>query len=168
MSSAVAFLRPSPRGVAEEIDADAGEEIRAVRARLDADRVADALLEVRIERRGARHRDRKLRRAPDDDAARPIGEADAFEAETRHRRGDVRPLVVVAPHAEDVEERQVAGEHAKLLVRGEPCDDVLDSSRAILRPDRRVHGDVPYHDGTRTRVATHACAGVLARVWDVP
>ena len=82
---AVGFLRASPARMAQQVHADAAEQVGALDARLDADRLADALLERGIERRAARHRHREAGGGADHDAARPVAEAEAGKAEPWRR-----------------------------------------------------------------------------------
>ena len=56
------------------------------RAQLEPDRLADALFQVRIPRRAARHGDREAGVAADDDAPRAIREGDSREADARQLR----------------------------------------------------------------------------------
>ena len=99
-------------------------------ARLDPDRLADALLERRVERRPARHRYRKARARPDHDAARAVAEADPGKAETRNGgSGKGAPVVAARNHVDEARpELGVAVEAAELLLERHLRDE-----RARLR-----------------------------------
>ena len=71
---AVGLLGPTPRRMAQQVDAHPGEQVGAVRAGLDPDGVADRLLELGVERRAPRHRHRERGAARHDDAAGAVGE----------------------------------------------------------------------------------------------
>jgi hypothetical protein len=128
----VRLLCAAPAGVAKQVHADAAVERRADRTQLAPDRLADLLLERGIERGAARHAHREGRRVADDDAAGPVAEREAGDAEPRHGGGRIRVFVVSTLDAVDepVPEGRVAvetfepflgrhrrDEHARLDVR---------------------------------------------------
>ena len=77
---AVGLLGATPGRVAEQVDADAAEEVAALRPDLGADRLADPLLELRIPGRAAGHRHRERGGPADHRAARAVAEPDAGHA----------------------------------------------------------------------------------------
>ena len=88
---AVALLRPSPRGVAQQIHAHGRGVVRALGPRLDTDGEADLLLKRRVPGRRARHRDRESGGGPDHHAAGAVAEPDPRDAEARDGAGHERP-----------------------------------------------------------------------------
>ncbi len=74
---AISFLGAAPGRVAQQVDADATEIVAPESADFASDGVADALFQRRIPGCSPRHGDRKGRSSVQNDAARPIGEADA-------------------------------------------------------------------------------------------
>ena len=91
---AVGLLRPTPRRMAQHVDAHRAGEVRADGPQLPTDGVADPLLELRVPRRAASHRHREAGRVADHRAARPVAEPDAGQADPLDLGGDERRLVV--------------------------------------------------------------------------
>ena len=120
---AVGLLRATPRRVAQQVHADAAEVGGADGPRLEPDDAPDLLLERDVERRGARHRHGEARGVADDDAARPVGEREAGDAEPRVAgRGPGVAVVAAARHVGEAgPERHVAVEEVDHLVVGEPA-----------------------------------------------
>ena len=77
----IGFLRASPRGVAQQIDADRAREVAAIGAGFLAHDFADPQFEIGIESRTARHRAGKAGRLPPRDPPRPIGEVERRNAQ---------------------------------------------------------------------------------------
>src|SRR3984957_17388317 len=91
---AVRLLSAAPRRVAKQIDADAAKEVGSLRSRFEAKRDAYPFFELRIPRGASCDGHREARRAPNDDASRPVGEAKTRESKPRDRSGDDRNVVV--------------------------------------------------------------------------
>ena len=129
---AIRLLRPAPRRVAEEVDADAAEIVAAERANFAADDIADACFEFWIEGRAARHRHRECRRTVHDHAAWPVDEANAGDTETRYGAGNPE-LTAVALRRRHLRKaapkRQVAIHEAELLVEGELAEEIVGPLR---------------------------------------
>ena len=116
---AVGLLRATPRRMAEQVDADRAGERRAAGARVRPDRVADPLLELRVERRAAGHAHGERRRVADHAAARSVGELDPRDPQPldHRRRPWVEVVATTAAHVgEPRPERCVAVEAAELLL----------------------------------------------------
>ena len=118
---AVRLLCPTPRGMAQEVDAHTPEEVATLRTDLAPDHVADLLLQLDIPRGTARHRHGERCPMTGDAAARPVHEAGAGDPEPIHRTVHVRPAVVaLAPHLrQSLPPRCVAVEQSDSLVAGE-------------------------------------------------
>ena len=86
---AVGLLGPAPGRVAEHVHAHAAVEVGADGPQLAADGLADALLEVDVPGRAPGHRHREAGGVADHDAAGPVAEREARDAEPRRpgRRG---------------------------------------------------------------------------------
>ena len=119
------LLRPSPRRVAQQVHAHPGEQVGAERPALDADDVADPLLEVGVERGAPGHGDREGGGVAHDHATGAVAEPDAREAQAGERAGHVRGLVVVPGHlGEALHQRTVPRQQVQLLVQGHLVDEV--------------------------------------------
>ncbi len=132
----IGLLSPAPGWVAQKVDADAAEIIAAERAEFPADGVADALLEVRVEGRAARHGNREGGRAVQNDSARPVGEADAGNAEPRNLAGrpDPAAIAVGGGHlGKSAPNRQQAVHEADLLLETEPVAQVPGAPVDLVR-----------------------------------
>jgi hypothetical protein len=159
----VRLLRAAPRRVPQEVHVDAAEEVRAAGAQLQADRLADALFQVRVPGRAARHAHGEASVGADDDAARPVGEGDAGEAEAFDCGAVVGAAHVAvtgdardgsAGHANQAgPEVLVAVEAVELLLEGQSGYEfrgdygrALAGAPALARP---VEGKVAAHQSTR-------------------
>ena len=119
---AIGFLGAAPRRMTQEVDAHAAEIVAPERADFAADRIADALFQLRIPGRSARHGDRKGRPSVQNDAAGPIGEADAGNVETRDFAGDPKLAAITSRgrhRGEPRPQRQLAVHEADFLVEAE-------------------------------------------------
>ena len=67
--------------MSKEVDAHCAGEVGADGAQLATDCVADALLEIEVPRGAASHRHRERSGVADNRTTRPVGEADAWEAD---------------------------------------------------------------------------------------
>ena len=93
---AVGLLGPAPGRMAEDVDADATEEIGTDGTELLSDGLADPLFQVEVPGGAAGHRDGKAGCRTDDDTARAIGEGEPRDAESLDPSGGKGPLVVAA------------------------------------------------------------------------
>ena len=84
---AVSFLRATPSGVAEQIDANRARQIASLRPCLDRHRLTNAMFEIDIERRPACHRTGESSRMTPRHPARSIG---------KPKRGNAQPLAAPA------------------------------------------------------------------------
>ena len=117
---AVRFLGAAPRRVAQQVDAHAAEEVRPLRPRLDADRVAHALLQIDIPGRPARHRHRKAGRVIHHHPAWAVGEANAGDAEACVLAAHDGLGIVGARHRQHTGEDRVVARHlCDLLIQAE-------------------------------------------------
>src|SRR5207302_8620840 len=91
----VGLLGPAPGRVAQEVHAHAAVERGPGRPELEADSVADAVLEVRVECRAARHAHREAGARAHDDTAGAIAEPKAGHAKSLDGGGG--PGVAVVP-----------------------------------------------------------------------
>ena len=113
---AVGLLRPAPARVAEQVDADAAEQVGALGAELLADGVSDAQLERAVEAGAPRHRHRERRGVVHHHAPRSVG-----EGERRHQQPPIPPgedravVVLVALHGDELDEVQEPGVAGHLL-----------------------------------------------------
>ncbi len=91
----------------------------ALRPTLTANGMDDRFFESSIPGRTAGHGDGEAGRVTHDDAARPVGEANAWDAMRRHGAGDDRRVVVAeAAHVEDAGPKApIAVEQAELFSR---------------------------------------------------
>src|SRR5262249_4450591 len=123
------------RRMSEDVHAHAAVQIGADRAQLDADGLADALLEIEVPRRPPRHADRVARRSVDDDATGAVAEREPWQAETLDT-GRVEGALVVAAAAHVAEagpERRVAVEAPQLLVLGHVRDERAGGLSSVVR-----------------------------------
>ncbi len=145
---AVDLLGPSHRGVAHEVEAEPAPVVRALRARLLADRVADPALQVEVPARGTRHGDRERGRAAAGDAARPVAERDRRDAQPLvAARVDRGHLAVAEEQRDDHRPEAGAGHLLDFLVERHPRDElarrlVRRLVRHRLRPPRPRRRDV--------------------------
>jgi hypothetical protein len=119
---AVGFLGAAPRRMAQQVDAHAAEIIASESTDFTSDGVADALFQARIPGRSARYGDRKRGSSVQNDAARPIGEADARNAETPYCAGDPKLAAVASGgghRSEARPQRQLTVHQADLFVEAE-------------------------------------------------
>ncbi len=116
---AVGLLRAAPGRVAQQVDADAAEEVAAQRPQFAADHVADALLQLEVPRRPACHRHGKCRRPLHHDPARPVAKADAGDPQPWGGAGrpDVRVVAAVKHIAQARPERRVGRHQVHLFVQ---------------------------------------------------
>ncbi len=124
---AVGLLRTAPRRVPGQVDAYPAEEVRPLSASLESDRGADPLLELDVPRRTARHGHREGRRGAHHDAARPVRELEARDAEPVNPAHGVGRAVVPVPHQvrHPLPERDVAVEQEQPLVGGEQLEQLF-------------------------------------------
>jgi hypothetical protein len=131
---AVGLLHPSPGRVPRQVDADAAEEVGALRAQLEADRRADPLLEPHVPGGTPGHRHREGGRMAHHHTPGAVGEEQAGNPQPRDPPHRVRrPVVAVAQHVgQALPERKVAVEQAEPLVGGQLAQQVV--SRRVRCP----------------------------------
>lgn len=93
---AVGFLRSTPGGVSQDIDADPAEEVGSDRPELLPDGLADALFEIEVPGGPPGHRDGKARRRTDHHSPWPVGKGEPGDAEPFDAGRGKRALVVAA------------------------------------------------------------------------
>ena len=129
---AVGLLCPPPAGGIGDVDADAGPQVGALRARLGSDGVGDGCFHIRIPRRGPGDGNRKRGRCPQCHTAWTVGELDAGYAEPVDTAGLERDLVVSLRHLSQAPpDRQVAVEEPQQLRLGQSPDQVRGSGLEV-------------------------------------
>ena len=128
---AVGFLRTAPRRMAQQVDADAAEQVGAQGPHFASDDVADTFLEFHVPCGTAGHADRERGGPLEDHAARPIGETDARNTEPRRVGGGPGVAAIAPAHhiVEPAPERRAAGHQRDLLFEAE-----LRKDFCCLRP----------------------------------
>ena len=155
---AVGLLRAAPARVAQHVDRRREEDARRLRARLLADRLADALLERRVPGRAARHADRERRGVPRPGAhaARPVDHAEAGDAE----RGRAGRAPAVAERAA-VHLRDLLGERH---LREQRVDARLDGVAGVAAEARVAILGLERAVGGATAAANTHCARSMPSV----
>src|SRR5690242_3771293 len=81
-----------------QVDADAAEEVRTLRANLSADRLTDSFFEIHVPCGAASHRHGERGRSSDDGPARAVAETQTGDAQAGDRTHHDRLGVVAAVH----------------------------------------------------------------------
>ncbi len=116
---AVGLLGPAPGRVAQDVDAHPAVQVGSHRPQLEADGLADPLLELHVPGGAPGHAHREAGGLVHHHAPRAVGEGEAGQPEAVHPGGPERALVValLAQVDEAGPERRVAVQAPQLLVR---------------------------------------------------
>ena len=141
---AVGLLHPAPGRMPGQVDAHAGEEVRALGGSFEPDGGAHPLLEVAVPRRAVCHGDREGGRVPHDHPPGAVREEQPREPEALDAaHGDRRPVVAGDVHVDEpLPERGVAIEQSELLLGRQLTQELVHE-----RPDRLAGPEAVHQEG---------------------